>query len=492
VIALGTVSHPNIVNLLGVSVQTPKADGEGVRCLLYELCTGGSLADRLTLSAPSEFDKFVLPFPWHERVRVLIDTCLGLACLHECSLLHCDIKPDNILIREDGSAAVADFGLSRSIAFQSVGGHGHTPGYDDPHWKYDRSFTTESDIYALGMVMLQVLMRKGAKDIRKYCKDILPKRMAYREEWATLKGAITSGGLQVEAEWPEDVADALTMLALRCRTTFPELRPGIGECLAKLSDIANKPVAFEMWPTLSEAEEALRSSACPEDARRWGASLREKMEKIQEGRAKEHLIRQKVVLEAQLASGESNPGSNPPPMTEEGHRRNREKFQVVSDLRAPTTNEWDMRALSTGAGGLSSLRSPSTGLNTIRQDPPLPPLGGVNENEVSMEGPYKGLSPFKREYACAAPYGDLSGFTMPSAEAVSQAVSELQGRCSPPTQQMLHQLNASRPTRAEKAACLEARRNRTSMIILSCQSSPQNTAVSANSELPELPGKAAP
>jgi serine/threonine protein kinase len=94
------------------------------------------------------------------RLCVMVDACLGLACLHECTLLHCDIKPDNVLIRGNGRAAVADFGLSRTLQDAEQGGSfGYTPGYADPEWNKTkkRIYSTKSDIYALGMTILQTL-----------------------------------------------------------------------------------------------------------------------------------------------------------------------------------------------------------------------------------------------------------------------------------------------------------------------------------------------
>ena len=197
VMALGTIAHPNIVKLIGVSVHGPH------RSLCYELCTGGNLLDRLILSEPNELDGLQVLFVWWERIRLLIEVCLGLACLHEVGLLHCDIKPANVLIRGDGSAALADFGLSRSQAFLAMGGYkgGFTPGYEDPHWKVDRTFTPASDVYALGVVIMQILTKKSAKEIKKVVDHHLPTPMPSRQEWDALKSHIISEMLQDAAQW---------------------------------------------------------------------------------------------------------------------------------------------------------------------------------------------------------------------------------------------------------------------------------------------------
>lgn len=127
IVMLSTISHPNIVELLGASCDNE----DGNRCLLYELMEGGSLGDRLLqdvravaqagiaaaraaagalhsrlesamtstfmtsslegdlamLQTPMyDYQEFI-SFPWQQRICVLLDACLGLACLHECTLL---------------------------------------------------------------------------------------------------------------------------------------------------------------------------------------------------------------------------------------------------------------------------------------------------------------------------------------------------------------------------------------------------------------------
>ena len=74
------------------------------RALLYELYEGGSLDNRLYLAQHFELTRGRggREFTWGERMRVLVDSCMGLAVLHSCELVHCDIKPGNILIGLEG------------------------------------------------------------------------------------------------------------------------------------------------------------------------------------------------------------------------------------------------------------------------------------------------------------------------------------------------------------------------------------------------------
>lgn len=189
VTVLATIRHPCIVALVGVSCNATQ------RLLLFELMERGNVADRLILAdrrkiaathsrgngknkLPAE-----LPFTWIDRFCTLIDSALGLACLHECELLHCgeyhlvlmhfsciqltyishciiaDIKPENVLIRANHRAALADFGLARShsAALSQPDWMGFTVGYADPHWAKSQLYTCKSDVYAMGVMYLEVV-----------------------------------------------------------------------------------------------------------------------------------------------------------------------------------------------------------------------------------------------------------------------------------------------------------------------------------------------
>lgn len=315
VIVLGTIAHPNIVPLVGVSCD------EHNRCLMYELMSGGSLADRIALSDPTRrgeyADQQLLPFPWQERIQVLLDGVLGLACLHECTLLHCDIKPENILIRDNGRAAVADFGLSRSLrGAEYKGSHGFTPGYADPYWSKERKYTTASDIYAVGVVIQQTLTGRGAKrlqDIRQEAmrqtltnaptvpisRGLLRKRETpvgtdfaqaeaarkKKELQCAQRDILLRHFLQQSAGWPRRVASELTMLSVACTSFKPEQRPSIGEVLDRISTICNSPDAADVWPELDDlaldAEQEAQQTTRRHSAKQWGSQLRESLEEFQ-------------------------------------------------------------------------------------------------------------------------------------------------------------------------------------------------------------------
>ncbi|CAM8933104.1 unnamed protein product [Rhodiola kirilowii] len=101
---------------------------------------------------------------WSERFKVAIGTAKGLAYLHhECLewVIHCDVKPENILLDEDFEPKIADFGLAKlwkrdeeSSEFSCIRG---TKGYMAPEWALNQPITAKVDVYSFGVVMLELV-----------------------------------------------------------------------------------------------------------------------------------------------------------------------------------------------------------------------------------------------------------------------------------------------------------------------------------------------
>ena len=101
---IGRTRHKNFVRLLGYC-----HDGVN-RLLVYKYMSNGSLADKLSMS--------VKQLSWNERMEIARNIARGLVYLHEeyePQITHCDIKPRNILIDEDGCAKISDFGLAKLL-----------------------------------------------------------------------------------------------------------------------------------------------------------------------------------------------------------------------------------------------------------------------------------------------------------------------------------------------------------------------------------------
>ncbi|KAJ7298983.1 hypothetical protein O6H91_11G102400 [Diphasiastrum complanatum] len=150
---IGSTHHINLVHLVGFCSEGSH------RLLVYDYMANLSL-DRYLFS-DSELTKPLLN--WKTRFNIALGTARAIAYLHEeCRdcIIHCDIKPENILLDEHLSAKVSDFGLAKLLKE----GHGRTQttvrgtrGYLAPEWLTDLPITTKSDVFSFGMVLLEII-----------------------------------------------------------------------------------------------------------------------------------------------------------------------------------------------------------------------------------------------------------------------------------------------------------------------------------------------
>lgn len=114
-----------------------------------------------------------------------ITSCLILALdqIHGSGYIHRDLKPENILLDKDGYVRVTDFGVARQPSPKLAADSSGTPGYMAPEVMFNRGHGFESDFYALGVIVYEMLMGKR------------PYQPVTRKE---LKEAITAKGVKVE------------------------------------------------------------------------------------------------------------------------------------------------------------------------------------------------------------------------------------------------------------------------------------------------------
>ena len=143
--AAAGVEHPNLAPVLDAG-----EDG-GRLYLAMRYVDGQSLAERLLTGGP------LAP---GEVVRLGTDACAGLDALHGRGIVHRDVKAGNILLAEDGTAVLGDFGLARHQAWTVLTRPGQllgTVGYLAPELIRSQPASPLSDLYALGCVLYQCL-----------------------------------------------------------------------------------------------------------------------------------------------------------------------------------------------------------------------------------------------------------------------------------------------------------------------------------------------
>ncbi|PWA35423.1 bulb-type lectin domain-containing protein [Artemisia annua] len=146
--AIARTHHKNLVQLLGFC-----DDGEQ-RLLVYEYMSNGTLASFLFGNMrPS----------WSHRCNIAFGIAKGLSYLHEeCStqIIHCDIKPQNILLDEYYNARISDFGLAKLLLMNqsrtNTGIRG-TKGYVAPEWFRNTPVTAKVDVYSFGVLLLEII-----------------------------------------------------------------------------------------------------------------------------------------------------------------------------------------------------------------------------------------------------------------------------------------------------------------------------------------------
>ncbi|XP_028801951.1 probable serine/threonine-protein kinase PBL28 [Neltuma alba] len=158
---LSRLDHPNLVSLIGYC-----ADGKH-RFLVYEYMQNGNLQDHLNGIGERKMD-------WPSRLKVALGAARGLAYLHSSSavgipIVHRDFKSTNVLLNANFEAKISDFGLAK---FMPEGQETHvtarvlgTFGYFDPEYTSTGKLTLQSDVYAFGVVLLELLTGRRAVDL---------------------------------------------------------------------------------------------------------------------------------------------------------------------------------------------------------------------------------------------------------------------------------------------------------------------------------------
>jgi serine/threonine protein kinase len=218
---LSMCRHENIVPLLGSSSEPGNP-----LCLVYRYMPGGSLADRLLPSSTAP------PLTASERIDIAVGIALGLHYLHQPdsernkpSIFHRDVKSANILLDADGYAKIADAGIAREAdsSVTMTGGMG-TSGYIDPYYFESREFTTASDVFSFGVVLLELLTGLQAFDSSQQPRD----RNLFRRARRSVVPA------DVRAGFDEARETLLRDLTMECTAEDIEERPGLEDCIVRL------------------------------------------------------------------------------------------------------------------------------------------------------------------------------------------------------------------------------------------------------------------
>ncbi|XP_038885124.1 LEAF RUST 10 DISEASE-RESISTANCE LOCUS RECEPTOR-LIKE PROTEIN KINASE-like 1.4 isoform X1 [Benincasa hispida] len=237
---LAHLQHKNLVKLYGCTSRF----SQGL-LLVYEYIPNGTVADHLHGSRM----KLGL-LSWPIRLRIAIETANALMYLHRSEIIHRDVKTNNILLDENFTVKVADFGLSRlfptNVTHVSTAPQG-TPGYVDPEYYLCYQLTTKSDVYSFGVVLIELISSLRAVDTDRKRQDINLSNMAVSKIQSRALNELIDPklGFNENHEFMSE-ATSVAELAFRCLQQERDLRPTIEEVVEELRKIENDKSSSEM------------------------------------------------------------------------------------------------------------------------------------------------------------------------------------------------------------------------------------------------------
>ncbi|CAJ2673031.1 unnamed protein product [Trifolium pratense] len=263
VTTIGSLHHKNLVKLIGWCYESKEL------LLVYEFMPKGSL-DKYLFNQSSELEsQYSKVLDWKTRNSVIRDVAQALDYLHngcERRVLHRDIKASNIMLDLDYVAKLGDFGLARTVQKRNETHHSTkeiagTPGYMAPETFLIGRATVETDVYAFGVLVLEVVCGRRPGNV--FAQDDYKNSIVYQVWELYGKGEIVSvvdkriscEEKEVErVKWEEEI-EIVLVLGLACCHPNPNERPSMKSVLMVLNGEASPPIipmerpSF-VWPAM--------------------------------------------------------------------------------------------------------------------------------------------------------------------------------------------------------------------------------------------------
>ncbi|XVE82358.1 hypothetical protein DITRI_Ditri15bG0142200 [Diplodiscus trichospermus] len=232
------LKHDNVVELLGYCI-----DGS-LRVLAYEYAPNGSLHDMLH---GKKGVKGAQPGPvlsWTQRVKIAVGAAKGLEYLHEKAqphIIHRDIKSSNVLLFDGDVAKIADFDLSNQAPDMAARLHSTrvlgTFGYHAPEYAMTGTLSSKSDVYSLGVILLELLTGRKPVD------HTLPRGQQSLVTWATPKLSEDKvkqcADARLNGEYPPKAVAKFAAVAALCLQYEADFRPNMSIVVKALQPLLN-------------------------------------------------------------------------------------------------------------------------------------------------------------------------------------------------------------------------------------------------------------
>ncbi|XP_006645474.2 G-type lectin S-receptor-like serine/threonine-protein kinase At2g19130 [Oryza brachyantha] len=235
---IGTIQHVNLIRLLGFCSE------RSMKMLVYEFMPNRSLDRCLFGSTP-------MTLSWKTRYQIALGIAKGLAYLHEkCRslIIHCDIKPENVLLDDAFMPKIADFGLAKLVGrdfsrvLTTMRG---TIGYLAPEWISGVAITVKADVFSYGMMLFEIISGNRNTDWHQQGTDtFFPVLVAMRLHEGKIQDLL---GPDLTPDANLEEVERACKVACWCVQDNENIRPTMGEIvqiLEGLVDVAFPPIPW--------------------------------------------------------------------------------------------------------------------------------------------------------------------------------------------------------------------------------------------------------
>ncbi|PPS18636.1 hypothetical protein GOBAR_AA01938 [Gossypium barbadense] len=260
--ALKNIRHRNLVKVL-TAISGVDYKGNDFKALVYEFMENGSLEEWLHPLIGMNEPETARNLNFFQSVNVAIDVAHALEYLHhhcEEPIIHCDLKPSNILLDKEMVGHISDFGLAKILSTDrlnysankssSLGLRG-TIGYAPPEYGMGSELSTKGDVYSYGILLLEMFTGKKPTDerfteglsLRNFVKAALPERIIAVTDPILVEERVTRGTSDVKNSRNDRhlwCLNSLFEIGLTCSAESPNERIDMSDVVIKLCSIRDK------------------------------------------------------------------------------------------------------------------------------------------------------------------------------------------------------------------------------------------------------------